>query len=38
VAKGGAGELSVDAILSSAELGGALFGAEEAAPAEEEGP
>ena len=38
VAKGGAGELTVDAILSSAELGGPLFEADEAAPAEEEAP
>ena len=38
VAKGGAGELTVEAILSSAELGGPLFGAPEAAPAGEEAP
>jgi hypothetical protein len=38
VAKGGAGELTVDAILSSTELGGPLFEAAEAAPAEEEAP
>jgi hypothetical protein len=37
VAKGGAGEMSVDAILSSVKLGAPLFEAEEeAAPAEEE--
>ncbi len=38
VAKGGAGELTVDAILSSAELGGPLFETGGAAPAEEEAP
>jgi hypothetical protein len=38
VAKGGAGELTVDAILSSAELGGPLFGGAEAAPPEGEAP
>jgi hypothetical protein len=39
VAKGGAGELSVDAILSSTKLGAPLFEVEEeAAPAEEEAP
>lgn len=38
VAKGGAGELTVDAVLSSAELGAPLFEMEEAAPPEEEAP
>ncbi len=38
VAKGGAGELTVDAILSSAELGGPLFGGTEAGAAEGEAP
>jgi hypothetical protein len=38
VAGGAAGELSVDAVLSSAELGGALFEIGDAAPREEETP